>query len=296
MPLAKAGRLLIVVNFLSMNIFLSWSGEASRRVAEALHAWLPLVLGDIQPWLSGRDIRPGELWSRQIRRHLAHADFGILCLTPDNLAAPWIHYEAGELARKLDGSGVCPLMCGVDFAQLSGPLSQFQAITMSERSVLDLLHAINERSSNPLSRDTVESNHEKYWRGLEGALHAAVSETLPLASTFDSSESLASPAPGGSYPEESSSRSDEGMERKEGEPSNLKPRGQAARKYGRWRRTQLAAAAALVATVAFVGPLSSPPEPLQPTQVASKSLVFDRCDLSSFGNCTDSLQPFSSTR
>jgi len=43
-----------------MKVFLSWSSEKSLAVAQALREWLPYVNAEIQPWVSGTDIAPGE--------------------------------------------------------------------------------------------------------------------------------------------------------------------------------------------------------------------------------------------
>ena len=42
------------------NVFISWSGDRSERVAAALHEWLPMVVGTAAPWMSKEDIEKGS--------------------------------------------------------------------------------------------------------------------------------------------------------------------------------------------------------------------------------------------
>ena len=43
----------------SMRVFISWSGERSKVLAQALKEWLPLVLHNVEPWMSEVDIAAG---------------------------------------------------------------------------------------------------------------------------------------------------------------------------------------------------------------------------------------------
>src|SRR5688572_12185283 len=77
-----------------MKIFLSWSGERSRAVATALREWLPVMVPAAKPWVSHSDIDAGHRWSPEIATALEASDFGIICLTKENLSAPWILFES----------------------------------------------------------------------------------------------------------------------------------------------------------------------------------------------------------
>jgi hypothetical protein len=66
-----------------MRIFVSWSGERSHGVAEALRNWLPHVIQGLQPWLSSNDIDKGARWAADIASHLEESRVGIICLTPE---------------------------------------------------------------------------------------------------------------------------------------------------------------------------------------------------------------------
>ena len=88
-------------------VFISWSGERSRCVAEALRGWLPAVLQNVKPWMSAADVEKGTRWESEISTRLEEADVGIICLTPDNLDSRWLLFEVGALSKKLGKSRVC---------------------------------------------------------------------------------------------------------------------------------------------------------------------------------------------
>ena len=75
-----------------MKIFISWSGERSKLAAAAFHEWLPLVLHYADPWMSEMDIESGSRGLKRISEELDGRNFGIICLTAENLRAPWIKF------------------------------------------------------------------------------------------------------------------------------------------------------------------------------------------------------------
>src|SRR4051812_30518439 len=107
-----------------MKLFLSWSGDKSLTVTKALRDWLPYINTEIQPWISGTDIAPGERWSRELAEQLEAADLGIVCVTRENQSAPWLNFEAGALAKRLESSRVVPLAIDLRPSDVKQPLGQ----------------------------------------------------------------------------------------------------------------------------------------------------------------------------
>ena len=97
-----------------MKVFLCWSGERSRQVAQALNDWLPTVIQAVEPWMSG-DIGKGVRWGPEVSAELEESRVGIICLASDNLGNPWILFEAGAVSKTKDAS-VCTFL--LDLRQL----------------------------------------------------------------------------------------------------------------------------------------------------------------------------------
>src|SRR5262245_54968495 len=112
-----------------MRVFISWSGTASRAAAKALKDVLPNVITSLDVFLSSEDIEKGEPWFQKLGDTLTGSDFAILCLTRENLKAPWLLYEAGAVSKHFDQARVVPLMIGLSSADLISPLSHFNAAT-----------------------------------------------------------------------------------------------------------------------------------------------------------------------
>jgi predicted nucleotide-binding protein len=126
-----------------MKVIMSWSGDRSQQVARALYDWLPMVLHPIRPWFSVYDIDAGAQWSSEIVKELEQARFAIICLTPENLDAPWLHFEAGALVKSLSSSYVVPYLFGFEPSYLQGPLLQFQAVRANEEDTWHLVQTMN---------------------------------------------------------------------------------------------------------------------------------------------------------
>lgn len=66
-----------------MKVFTTWSGSRSGRLALKLYEWLPLVLPQVQTWMSTESIRMGAHWPSELRSGLSGTLFGILCVLPE---------------------------------------------------------------------------------------------------------------------------------------------------------------------------------------------------------------------
>ena len=154
-----------------MKVFLSWSGERSRAIAEALREWIPNVIQAIEPWMSAEDVDKGLRWSSEIAVQLEGTRFGIICLTPDNLESPWILFEAGALSKTIDKAFVCPFLFGLDPADVRGPLTQFQATRAEKHDTMRLITTINKAlGDQALAAQKIETAFEHWWPDLEQAL------------------------------------------------------------------------------------------------------------------------------
>jgi hypothetical protein len=163
------------------NIFISWSGTRSRLVAEALHDWLPHVLQASHPWLSSRDIDKGTRGSVELAKTLEGLKIGISCLTPENLAAPWLLYEAGQLTKTLDPSTrlYTYLLDGLKWSDVEPPMGWFQHTDATKEDTLVLVQSINKAiADDPLSDSQVEATFELFWPALEKKL-----KTVPQTET-----------------------------------------------------------------------------------------------------------------
>lgn len=154
-----------------MKVFLSWSGTRSQALARAIREWLPDVLPTAEPWMSDTDIHAFSRWSKELGEVLEDCSLAILCLTPDNVDAPWVLFEAGAVSKVLSESSVCPLLFGVTAAELSGPLAQFQAVQCDRGGLLSLCKGLNTRLGDQrMTDERVVRFFDRSWRTLESRL------------------------------------------------------------------------------------------------------------------------------
>ncbi len=163
-----------------MKVFISWSGNRSRAVAELLNDWVKCVLQATRPWLSTRDIDRGALWFSEIHDQLKDTSVGIVCLTQENKTRPWILFESGALAKGLSTNRVCTFLIDLKPTDLEDPLAQFNH-TMPERSsVWELIRTLNNcLAINALDERILVQVFETYWGQFEARFASALEKNQP---------------------------------------------------------------------------------------------------------------------
>src|SRR5262249_15792709 len=160
-----------------MKVFIHWSGDRSKQIAEAIHWWLPNVLQFVRPYFSPADIEKGARWANEISKELEQSQIGIIAMTEENRASPWIMFEAGAISRVVEEGRLCPIVFGIRKTDLVGPLAGFQAIEFNKVEVRQLLTTINNAAKEAALPDrSVDVAFDKWWPDLEKKV-AAISST-----------------------------------------------------------------------------------------------------------------------
>ena len=164
-----------------MKVFISWSGPVSHKVAVVFRDWLPSVIQSIEPYVSSEDIDKGARWSTDIAGELHASTYGLICLTRDNVLAPWINFEAGALGKSIDKSRVSPFLFRLKRSEVEGPILQFQSTVFERDDVLKLLKSINAACApDGLEDSRLERSFDVWWPQLEKQL-MAVEDISPEA-------------------------------------------------------------------------------------------------------------------
>jgi hypothetical protein len=161
-----------------MKVFLGWSGEASQKVAQVLHAWLPKVIQSIKPYVSSEDIAKGVRWAPEIAKELQASNYGIICITNENAQSPWINFEAGALSREIEKSFVTPFLFNLRPSEIQGPLAQFQSVLNEEDDIWKLLESINgkQEPEHRLEKGVLKEVFSMWWPRLRDDLSAIATE------------------------------------------------------------------------------------------------------------------------
>ena len=152
-------------------VFIAWSGETSHQVAKAFYDWVPRVI-QAKPWMSDEDIKKGARWYPELSSRLEEVNFGLICLTSENLSEPWILFEAGALSKALS-SFAWTLLFKVKTSDVKGPLSEFQHTSIEQsqirKLILDMNSALGEKRQ--ISESIIDNAFNSCWNDLESALN-----------------------------------------------------------------------------------------------------------------------------
>lgn len=167
-----------------MLVFLSWSKARSKKMTEALDDGLQFVLQNVDTWFSSEDIESGDRWNSTLTVKLSETKYGIVCVTRENVAEPWLLFEAGAIAKTVDDRArLCPVLLDVTPGQMTGPLTQFQARrTDSSDEMLKLFVDINSwvknEGENACDERMLTERFEACWPKLNTKLDAIRKEPV----------------------------------------------------------------------------------------------------------------------
>lgn len=147
-----------------MQVFISWSKKPAQQLALILRDWLPEVIQAIQPWVSSEDISKGERWRKVLSTTLDDMHQGIICVTPDSLAAPWLNFEAGALAKSIDQARVRTVLLGIAPHDVSGPLAEFQHTDIrDEADTYKFIQSLNKPEVTSLDEQRLQRAFDRAW-------------------------------------------------------------------------------------------------------------------------------------
>lgn len=173
-----------------MKLFISWSGERSQALAQALHEWAPLVLHYVEPWVSKSDIEAGERWAIEVAKELEASNFGLICVTRENITSPWLLFESGALAKSMQEGRVIPLLLDIEFKDVSGPLAQFQAQKVDREGLRKTIDSMNRFSPQKVLEARLSQLFDMAWSSLEEKIseipeHATVKHNRPQSEILE---------------------------------------------------------------------------------------------------------------
>jgi hypothetical protein len=155
----------------TMKVFISWSGERSLAVANALKSFIGNTIQAVVPFVSKDDIASGDRWSTRLEKELRENEFGILSVTRDNLNARWLLFEAGALSNL--SIPMVPYLFDLEPSDLTGsPLLQFQSsIYRNEANAEKLIKDINDAcGESKLDADRLRTAFTSWYPPFETAL------------------------------------------------------------------------------------------------------------------------------
>lgn len=149
-----------------MAIFICWSDAESKRFAEDTRRFLEQVLPGIEFFLSA-DIEKGAFWFGELTSNLQKAKAGVVCLTPQNLLSPWMHFEVGALFSRRKQQRVFVYTLGVGPDELNGPFGHFQSSSTTKDETMKMVGSIAKLHKGiPFSREEFATR----WPGFEERL------------------------------------------------------------------------------------------------------------------------------
>lgn len=161
-------------------IFISWSGKNSKKIAIELKEILEKKIfasTDLECFVSTVDIASGDDWWNKIKKELKKCKQGILCVTKENIKAPWIFFEAGAMVAR--DVPTIPLLFNCNINALEGsPIKGKQCIDFYDQSqFLKMIYDINDcMKLLPLEKAQLDSIAKEAYEEIKRVLHPTLKQ------------------------------------------------------------------------------------------------------------------------
>jgi hypothetical protein len=158
-----------------MKIFLSWSKDQSRAIAEVFRDWLPKVIQECRDPYMSTETTKGDTWFTSLTEALAKAKVGLVFITPSNQHETWLNFESGALLTKLDKQRLCPVLVGLTKSNYDGPLKNLQLTEFEDKEDMRrLLADMNKECDIPLDTAFLNDEFNHRWNDLQDKARAAL--------------------------------------------------------------------------------------------------------------------------
>jgi hypothetical protein len=147
-----------------MQLYISWSGQISYKVALSVRDLVRKVLPDIDVWVSAEDINAGSRWSPELIRIFDQMAFSIICVDPSNQRSNWLNYETGAIAKSIGRWKINVFLFDLPPDGLRGPLTQYQTIRLELMDVRKMFENIHANISGiRISKQVLNENLTMEW-------------------------------------------------------------------------------------------------------------------------------------
>ena len=158
-------------------IFISWSGSVTNNFAMGLKKIIEETIFpdlNVECFVSNVDIASGTDWWTSISSELKCCRLGILCLSNENIYAPWIFYEAGGMASR--DVPTIPLLVGCEVDSLEkSPLGGKQCVNFENQTefikmTADINHHFNDLLPSSIVKQIAEKGYDELNRDLSSVI------------------------------------------------------------------------------------------------------------------------------
>lgn len=129
---------------ISKLLFLSWEGDESKCIAKQLKNLMEgIFYPTLKSYMSAVDAPLGKRGVEDLSRQLSECNYGVCLVNKENVRAPWIHYEAGAIAKESPISRLIVLLLDNDPGCIKGtPLQDFKYCFLTYDGILEIVETM----------------------------------------------------------------------------------------------------------------------------------------------------------